>query len=328
MGQHDRQYRLRQMLESGGVFGSERLQRELGVSAATIKRDIRELRERLHAPIDHDAERGGWWLNDGRAGGGARYERVSLYFDAEEIRALLALQQCLAGLDAAGLLGSAIEPLAQRLRELLDRGAPGGAEVARRVRLLTIASRRPQLPHFKALGSALLARKRARIGYRARGRDELTEREVSPQRLVHYRDNWYLDAWCHWRERLRSFAVDAVTEVQVLQHPALEVPDEALDAELGAGYGIFAGQEVRWATLRFSAERARWVAAERWHSDQSGEFDAEGRYLLRLPFSDPTELVMDVLRHLPHVEVLGPPALDHEVRERVKQALALWGGAG
>jgi predicted DNA-binding transcriptional regulator YafY len=37
-----------------------------------------------------------------------------------------------------------------------------------------------------------------------------TEREVSPQRLVHYRDNWYLDAWCHLREDVRSFSIDAI----------------------------------------------------------------------------------------------------------------------
>jgi WYL domain len=77
---------------------------------------------------------------------------------------------------------------------------------------------------------------------------------------VHYPDNWYLDAWCHWHMALRS--VDAIERVRVLDGAAIDVSDGEVAEVLGAGYGIFAGREVRWAGLRFSAERARRVSAE------------------------------------------------------------------
>ncbi|MDT8429578.1 MAG: WYL domain-containing protein [Pseudomonadales bacterium] len=48
----------------------------------------------------------------------------------------------------------------------------------------------------------------SRIKYSSRSKEELSERWVSPQRLVYYRDNWYLDAWCHLREGLRMFSID------------------------------------------------------------------------------------------------------------------------
>ena len=89
---------------------------------------------------------------------------------------------------------------------------------------------------------------------------------------------------------------------------------------LGAGYGIFAGREVQWAELRFSPDRARWVAAETWHPNQKGRFDADGHWLLDLPYADPRELVMDILRHVPEVEVLGPVGL----REAVGEKLRAW----
>jgi predicted DNA-binding transcriptional regulator YafY len=197
--------------------------------------------------------------------------------------------------------------------------------VARRVRVLTVGARRMQLPHFQAVATALLQRKRLAIGYRGRSRGDATEREVSPQRLVHYRDNWYLDGWCHWRQALRSFSVDAMARVRVLDDPAVEIDDAELDVTLGAGYGIFAGREVQWATLRFSAERARWVAAERWHTRQHGRWDAEGRWVLSVPFADPRELVMDILRHVPEVEVIGPQELHDEVLRRLRTALHMHG---
>jgi len=91
---------------------------------------------------------------------------------------------------------------------------------------------------------------------------------------------------------------------------------------LGAGYGIFAGREVQWAGLRFTPERSRWVAAETWHPKQRGRFDAEGRWLLELPYADPRELVMDILRHVPEVEVIGPAGLREVVEEKLRAGLA------
>lgn len=115
--------------------------------------------------------------------------------------------------------------------------------------------------------------------------------------------------------------MDAIEAARVLDRPAIDVPDDELDAVLGAGYGIFAGREVQWATLRFEATRARWVAAEMWHPAQRGHFEDDGRYVLELPYADPRELLMDVLRHVPEVEVLGPDELRLAVKERLLEAL-------
>jgi predicted DNA-binding transcriptional regulator YafY len=150
----------------------------------------------------------------------------------------------------------------------------------------------------------------------------VTEREVSPQRLVHYRENWYLDAWCHLREDIRSFAVDAIEKAGALEKRARAVPDRDLDEVLAAGYGIFSGRRTTWATLRFTPERARWVASEQWHPQQKSRVEADGSYVLELPYSDPRELTMDVLRYGPDVEVLAPDALRSAVREQLARAVA------
>lgn len=55
-----------------------------------------------------------------------------------------------------------------------------------------------------------------RIRYHSRSKDERTERVVSPQRLIYYRDNWYLDAWDHLREALRSFSIDRIRGAPLL----------------------------------------------------------------------------------------------------------------
>jgi predicted DNA-binding transcriptional regulator YafY len=306
--QTDRLYKLERWFKTGRCVTRDFLLRELEVSPATLKRDIAMLRDRLAMPLEWEPDRAGWRL-DLQGGPEGRGELPGLWFSPEEAHALLTMQQLLSGLDAGGLLGPHIEPLRKRLNQLLGKGAPPKADVARRVRVLAMGARKVHLRHFEAVGAALLRRQRLLIRYRGRSRGDVTEREVSPQRLVHYRDNWYLDAWCHWRDALRSFGVDAIERVQVLAAAADEVPDAKLDAALGVGYGIFAGRHVQWAMLRFSTERARWVAAEVWHPLQRGRHDARGRWLLDVPYTDPRELVMDILRHVPEVEVIAPDEL-------------------
>src|SRR3546814_3013995 len=81
---------------------------------------------------------------------------------------------------------------------------------------------------FRTVCSAVLSRKRLSFEYRARSTDEKTRRTVSPQRITHYRDNWYLDAWDEEKEALRSFSVDRITRARQLDAAARDVDDAQL----------------------------------------------------------------------------------------------------
>jgi predicted DNA-binding transcriptional regulator YafY len=320
MDRTERFYKIDQLLQQKGVVRLEEFLRALDVSRATFKRDLEYMRDRLHAPIEWDRDKGGYRFT-AASPAAPRYQLPGLWFNASEIRALLAMQQLLADVQP-GLLEPHLEPLRARLRLLLDVGDHPAAEVERRVRLVHVGKRALALPHFENVANAVLKRQRLHIAYAARGSNTRTEREISPQRLVHYRDNWYVDAWCHLREDLRSFAVDAIAESRPLDKKIKSIPDKELDEVLAAGYGIFSGRKLSWAKLRFSAESARWVGAEQWHPQQKSRFEADGSYILELPYSDPRELVMDILRHGPAVEVLEPASLRETVRSQLKAALA------
>ena len=194
-------------------------------------------------------------------------------------------------------------------------------EVQKRIQIQTVGARQFHLDHFQAVGSALLRRKRLIIRYHARGSDQITEREISPQRLVHYRDNWYLDAWCHLRDGLRAFAVDAIQHAEILDSRANDVDEAQLNAMLGAGYGIFSGDDVAWATLRFTPERARWVATERWHPKQQGQTLDDGSYQLQIPYSDDRELIMDILKYGSDCQVMAPEQLKQRVADEFRRGM-------
>ena len=316
MDRTERFYKINALLHQHKLASFATLQAALEVSRSTLKRDLNYLSTRLNNPIAYSRELGGYRLENSHGTCGSAHELPGLWFSATEIHALLTMQQLLAGLDAGGLLATHIAPLMDRLNALLANSADTN-QLRHRVRIIGLAQRSVTPRHFERVATALAQRKRLHISYSARGTGEPTEREVSPLRLVHYRDNWYLDAWCHLRQGLRNFALDAMAEVQLLDRSAREVSDAKLDATFGPSYGIFSGGTVRWARLRFTPERARWVAQEQWHPQQRGEQQADGCYLLRIPYTDHRELIMDILKHGAHCEVLGPPSLRQTVAQEV-----------
>ena len=307
MNRTERFYKIDQMLHERRVVPIEVFLDELDVSRATFKRDIEYMRDRLHAPIVWNRDAGGYHFESAKTTGPA-YELPGLWFSAGELYALLAAQKLLNDIEP-GILATHVAPLQARLAALLEASGHPATEITQRVRLLSMAKRPVELRFFADITSGLLERKRIEIDAWNRERDETNTRVVSPQRLVHYRDNWYLDAWCHLRDGLRSFSVDTIQRVKVLREKARDVAPSKLDSHFSSAYGIFGGHAKEWAVLRFSPERARWVQSERWHGEQQSEMLPDGSYRLKVLYADERELLMDILRHGRHVEVEAPQSL-------------------
>lgn len=319
MDRTERLYRIQKLLRWRRVVSTDQFLNELEISLSTFKRDLTYLQDRLNAPIEYDAEAKGYRF--GTALCDPVHELPGVWFNADEIHALLTMQQLLQELQP-GLLTPHVQPLLKRLYQLLDNSAVSQTEVRKRIRLLQINARHVKSNIFDPISTAVLGRHQLQIQYFHRGRNTSETRTLSPQRLTYYRDNWYLDAWCHLRQAIRSFSLDAIQDAKLLNDAARDVPDAELDATFTAGYGIFSGANVKWATLRFSPERARWVGREIWHPQQQSEFEQDGHYILRIPYSDDRELVMDVLRHMPEVMVLEPISLRTRIKLLMEQGLS------
>ena len=317
MNRTERFYKIDALLQANRVVPINQLLRALEVSRATFKRDLEYLRDRLHAPIEWDREEHGYRYAHAPERG--QHALPGLWFNASEAHALLMMQALLSEMQP-GLLKAHIEPLKARLRALIESGAHAANEVETRVRLLNVATRPVLDKHFELVASALLARRRLELVYYGRGRNESSQREVSPLQLLHYRGNWYLIAWCHLRKEIRSFAMDAIESAATTPKAAKEVAHKAVEQFVGRGYGIFSGERVQWATLRFSTERTRWVARETWHPQQECSVDSEGRLVMKVPFTDIRELSMDILRHGCHVEVLDPSSLRKSICDELVKA--------
>ena len=322
--QNDRLYRLKELLLARPGIDMQGLMEALEVAKATVKRDIEALRDRFDTPIVYDRFHGGYRIEEVKQDVNRRLlksaELPGLWFSADEAYALITAQQLLTTLEP-GLLGQKLRPLTDKLNRLLESGGHRSDDINSRIKVSHAAKRRLRTEAFQMAARATLERKRLSFRHFNRERGEALQREVSPQRLVHYRDNWYLDAWCHRRNELRSFAVDAMSECQMLEQEAQEVQMAEIESTLGAGYGIFGGKPKAWATLKFTPARSRWVSQEVWHPKQKTHTEPDGSFVLQVPYSDDRELIGDVLRFGADVEVLAPKELRLAVHRTLLNAM-------
>ena len=317
-----RVYKIEMLIRNRGHVSFQALLDELEVSPATLKRDLDYLKDQLGAPIEYDR-----FLNGYRFGEeyrGQKHELPGLWFSERELYSLLMANQLLSEIDSEGVISRHMQPLLERIHQMLGTGEADAKTLLKRVKIISSAKRPVSSQFFELVGEALLKRKRLHMRYLTRGRGEVSERDVSPQRLVHYRTTWYVDAWCHTREKMLRFALDAIEEASLTGARAKEVPMRQVESEMDAGYGIYAGAKRQWATLRISAQAAQWVSREEWHPDQEGRWLEDGAYELKVPYSDDTELVMDVLRQGSQIEALNPPSLRKLVHVRLEEAASTY----
>lgn len=316
MDRFDRIFRLHGLLSNRRTpISLKHIMDQLVCSKATANRMIETLRDNLNAPLEYSRDHNGYFYNQDSTA--TPYELPGLWFSSEELHGLLICQRILQDI-SPGVLSRQIEALQQRINVMLSREHSPQPVIADKIYFVAMSRRMHDDSQFKRIAAGLFSDKRMYIHYRARGQNrQSSERTISGQKLVFYRDNWYLLAHCHWRQSLRIFSIDSVESVQILSQDAKPVSERQQQEFLQSSYGIFTGKAEYKAVLEFTASRANWVADEHWHEEQQGEWLKNGRYRLRIPFGDSRELIMDILKYGPDVKVIDPPFLKQAVKQQI-----------
>lgn len=315
----DRLYKIHDLLRNARhPVPMKRFMEELEATRNTVTRDFEYLRDTLGAPLEYVREQNGHRYNPEAP----VFEMPGFWMNPGELYALLACEQLLENVQP-GLLASRLAPLKSRIRNLLGSTGHDAERVSERIHIQPLQSRTTPHPVFDPVAEATLDGRAMQLTYSNRSDARHAERSVHPQRLLHYRSNWYLLAWCEQAGALRLFSLDRIRLPRVTDQPARRVPEQTLDQHTGSGFGIFGGQHKAVAHLRFNEHAARWVAEELWHADQQGEWKEDG-FHLQVPYSDSRELTMEILRYGPDVEVLGPEELREEVAGRVRAMVGIY----
>jgi predicted DNA-binding transcriptional regulator YafY len=295
----------------------KKIAERLECSERTAHRLIEDLQLYFNAPVEYSREQNGWHYDPGAG----KFELPGLWLTSDELQSLTLLLDVLENF-GKGLLSEELGVVEKQIHRLLAARGIEPSAFTRHIKVLPLGGRHVPGRIFQQAGDALLQRKRLTIRYKSYSH-QTTKRTISPQTLVHYRDNWYLDAWCHLRDDLRVFSLARIESLEITDESATEIDREVLKRHFADSYGIFAGKRTHTARLRFFPEIAREISMQQWHPEQKGEWDGND-YLLSFPYGNPGELIGDILRHVPNVTVEGPSALRRMVYQRLRGGVELF----
>jgi predicted DNA-binding transcriptional regulator YafY len=320
MDRTERFYKIESLLASRTTINTKIFLETLGVSRATFRRDLDYMRDRLGTPIVWDQKTLGYRLVK-EQGDENKTSLPGLWLSNQEIYSLLSLIRLQSNLQATTVFGGQVSVVRKRLEEMLLADGKDPKRLDFKVRILSMAAPSVDQSTFDTITNALITKKQLYFINFNRYSSVKTCRTVSPQRLIHHKDAWYLDTWCHDKHGFRTFSVDNMTNATLSDNDLLNFSEDELKREFETTYGVFGGAERATAKLKFTPFKARWISKETWHPNQKSHFDTNGYYFIELPYRDDKELICDVLRHGPDCEVLEPEELKIKVLERIRESL-------
>ena len=227
---------------------------------------------------------------------------------ADEANALLVALRMLAEVPGDG---SAAARLIAKIEAAV--GASGAASSQ-----VMIQSDNPNVHDLAAkITAARSAGKRLHLRYYVPSRDEATERDVDPMRLLAMEGRIYVEGWCRRAEGVRLFRLDRVLDLQVLDAP-LEVPDEAESKDVDAG--LFQPSESDERVELELAPAARWVVED--YPCESVTELGEGRLRVVLRTPDTRWVRRLALRLGEDARVAAPAGLAAQISADAAAALA------
>lgn len=298
----------------------KKLAEKLECTEGTVKRIIEQMKIYFAAPIEYLPNANGWQYTEKNKD---LYELPGLWLTSHELQSLALLLQLLEQF-GSGLLNEELTVVDKQINKLLTARNISRADFDQHIKVLPLNNSYIASTLFAQVCEATIKRKQLTIRYKSYNH-KVSTRCISPQTLTYYRENWRLDAYCHYRNELRTFSLARIEWLQPEKEKAQQISQAKLKQHFTHSYGIFSGQGKHTAKLRFYPKIAREIAMQQWHPEQVGEWDGND-YLLSFNYSDDRELVQDILRHTPNVYVEAPASLRKAVQTKLHQGLTLMSG--
>jgi proteasome accessory factor B len=311
-----RQWKILKRIEAGRLTSTAALAQEHGVTDRTIRRDLEALQE-AGFPIYDDRANGRkvWRLVDGYR------QRLTQTFTLAELAALYFgknLMSFLAGAPFAADLEAAFVkirealpekslPYLARIQDLFWTRPEPGKDYSRKKDVVS------------SLVDATLHQKQVRISYFSFHSRRTKAYTLDPYRVVYYRGGLYLYARAHEYGEVRTFAVERIEAIEVLDS-GFEMPADFDVAEHARGaFGIATGQPED-VEVAFDAGVASYIRERLWHESQTLEERPDGSVVVRMHVSTGWELRAWIKSFLPHVAVLRPDSLRAKIAADVARA--------
>ncbi|MDY0131115.1 MAG: WYL domain-containing protein [Desulforegulaceae bacterium] len=320
MNKSERIFRFHRLVKSGRRPSLKKIAYELECSESTVNRIKQTLIYYFSAPLKYDPSANGYYYDESVE----KFDLPGFWLSPDEIYALFVCVQVIEKNQEVGI-SSIINPLSSKIEEIIKGLGHSPQDLKSLIKVMPLYSRVLRKKDFSKVCSSLVNREIIEVQYYKRTCGSKSLRKLHPQRILHYKDNWYLCAYCEKHKEFRVFSVENIKIINI--EPGAKIfSKEKIDLFMEDGFGVFSGKAEHTAKLRFFEPNLNWVKDEIWHKNQNQYYDGKD-LILEIPFSNPTELVMEVLRHGEGVVVESPKFLKDLVVEKLKKNLKKYLGS-
>ncbi|OQX06707.1 MAG: hypothetical protein BWK76_25835 [Desulfobulbaceae bacterium A2] len=290
-----------------------RLAEQFELAQKTAQRSIEYFRERLLAPLQYDYRHKGYFYTN------PDFQIPLSRITEKELLALL-ISRKLISEASAGPLSEDLGKISKKLAALLQGSLLGRSRPEDAFSFRWKTHHQANTTVFNAVTSALLRGTLLTISYRPPYLDTGVTRTVEPHHMVNYMGNWHLIAFCHLRNDWRDFMLSRMTNCHETDKAFTVRPSDEWQPYLLNSFGIYQNKNIFNVIVRFSPERSRWIQEEIWHEGQMDLVHPDGSLQRTIPVSHQTEIIMEILQHGSHAEVLEPQWLRDIVAQELRAA--------
>lgn len=287
------------------------------IAEKTARRNIIYMRDQLNAPLVFDRTRNGYYYSD------HSFSISEAHLSAHDMTALLLARDLLKSIDGQ-TIAQDVAAAAEKIAATMEKHGTAIDHVDNIVSLRFTEHTRINDQTFKCLLQACIAKHSVAFCYASPARKEPTQRTVDPYHLYNYMGNWHLIGWCHLRQQYRNFNLLRITDIRPLERTFTVREHFSPESYFSSSFGIFKAFKTQTVTLRFTPEKACWIAGQVWHQGQKEIIRKDGSLELTFPVAAYPELLMEILKHGSGVEVIRPKALREMVRTEAEKTHKLY----
>ncbi len=290
-----------------------RLARYFEISTKSIQRDIEYMRDQLHAPIEFNSKKNGFYYST------KDWTFLpSTILDRQEADSLVITKKVLSQYQGT--------PYYEEVNRALDKVMqylPGTLTATPLADIYSFESFSPSIidaSFFALLEEAIRSKRTIILTYQAFWNSQITERTVHPYRLhfSHTKENWSLFGYCELRQEIRSFIVSRIKNVTITKEEFTVHDSFCFERYLEESFDQIHVDEVQEVAIRFTPYQAQWIREYRWHSTQQIEELENGFLVLKMQLGALDAVMHWVLRFGREAEVLEPLTLREMIRAELR----------
>lgn len=294
-----------------------KLSRRFEVSGKTAQRDIEFMRDRLNCPLVYDESSKGYYYED------ETFSLPLIHLSSAELSSLLITRKILQGI-SVDYISSEFSQIIDKITTILKKHV-AEADVIDDAFSLQLIEYSPVPENvFKAVLEGCLKRRSLSFTYASPVRDEKNTRTVDPYHLFNYMGTWHLIAHCHMRRAIRDFNLFRMSDIRLLEDTFTLQRGFDAGKYFGSAFGLYKGSRTQPVTVRFSPVKARWIKGQVWHKEQKEKTLKDGSLELTFPVANYSEVMMEILKHGPEVEVLRPKDLRDLIKQQAQKIARIY----